>query len=726
MFSLVLDSITTSWKSAVSSASVGGEVRVGWSSVTFLIAFNDTITTFGGDFEEVDWSAVSGLEASVVVGQNASELGQLASGNWDWVGEDEPVSVFRAASRGQRTLVVEGSWGGWQQSSWVDGDVEGHGLSANVGLASWAASVDGGQRVSASLIAKLTIQMINNSITAFGKSAVGSAEVGSSNVLSGIIAFLSRVGNTITASWQSAVGSAASWFGVVVAGSIVANFSGINTSVSALLLARARASITIEVVSVVASFSTSHVNNSVTAFGNAAPGSASIGFVGIVLAIIAFFQGIEDAITASPEEAVGSASVGNSVAVVDSVVAFFSGFQDSVSADDSAVLALSGVGSSITVLTIVSDTITASGQSAVGSAGVGDGVGVGSSVIALFAGGVVESSVSAEEGAGNGAGGVSVQDSVIASLTVIFDTITANWESAVGSASVGDGGREVSAVALFTNVQNTITASWQFAVGSAARGLFVGVVNTQVTLFVLTLDTITAFDLAVGVAAVSVDVVSVVASFTHQVISNAITAVWEDASRSASVGQEGVEDSSVALFLAGINDTVTAVCQSAVGSASVGQLVVVVGSIIALFSDPGSIRESLDVFLDSVSASALGDWWESVKDGLENSVGAASFGEENGQNGIGLRSWVLRFVEQLDFEGESSVSNDVLGGLVELNVTQGVGNSSVAEGSSVQSGEQNVVSSVEQNNGGWVVLDVGWVVEVEGSGSWAGFWESDG
>lgn len=389
-------------------------------------------------------------------------------------------------------------------------------------------------------------------------------------------------------------------------------------------------------------------------------------------------------------------------------------------------MALSGVGTSITVLTIVSDTITASGQSAVGSAGVGDGVGVGSSVIALFAGGVVESSVSAEEGAGNGAGGVSVQDSVIASLTVIFDTITANWESAVGSASVGDGGREVSAVALFTNVQNTITASWQFAVGSAARGLFVGVVNTQVTLFVLTLDTITAFDLAVGVAAVSVDVVSVVASFTHQVISNAITAVWEDASRSASVGQEGVEDSSVALFLAGINDAVTAVCQSAVGSASVGQLVVVVGSIIALFSDPGSIRESLDVFLDSVSASALGDWWESVKDGLENSVGAASFGEENGQNGIGLRSWVLRFVEQLDFEGESSVSNDVLGGLVELNVTQGVGNSSVAEGSSVQSGEQNVVSSVEQNNGGWVVLDVGWVVEVEGSGSWAGFWESDG
>lgn len=388
-------------------------------------------------------------------------------------------------------------------------------------------------------------------------------------------------------------------------------------------------------------------------------------------------------------------------------------------------MALSGVGSSVAILTVISDTITASGQSAVGSASVGDGVGVRSSVVALFTGGIIESSVTAEESASNSASGVSVQDSVVALFTHVNDTITANWESAVGSASVGDGGREVARVALFTDVQNTISASWQFAAGSASGGLFVGVVDTQVAFFVLTLDSITTFNMAVGVASVSVDVVSVIAGFSQQVISNTITTVWEDASGSASVGQDGIENTSVALFL-GVNDSITAIRQSAVGSASVGQLVVVVVSIIALFSDPGTIREGLDIFLDSVSAHASGDWWKSVKDGLEDCVGVRSLGEKDRQDSPGLRSWILRLVEQLDFEWVSSVSDDVFGGFVELEVGQVVGNSSVAEGSSVQGGEQNIVSSVEQNNWGGVVLNIGWVVEVEGASSWAGFGKSNG
>jgi len=94
LFSLVLNSIAASWESAVSSASVGGEVRVGWSSITLFVSFNNTITAFGSNFKEVDWSAVSGLEASVVVREDTSELRQLASRNGDWVGKDEPVSVL--------------------------------------------------------------------------------------------------------------------------------------------------------------------------------------------------------------------------------------------------------------------------------------------------------------------------------------------------------------------------------------------------------------------------------------------------------------------------------------------------------------------------------------------------------------------------------------------------------------------------------------------------------
>lgn len=179
------------------------------------------------------------------------------------------------------------------------------------------------------------------------------------------------------------------------------------------------------------------------------------------------------------------------------------------------------------------------------------------------------------------------------------------------------------------------------------------------------------------------------------------------------------------MFFAGVDDAITAVGHSAVGSASVWQFIVVVHSIITFFSDPGSVWECLNIFFDSVSASAFRDWWKSVEDRLENAVGVASFGEKDGQHSPSLRARVLRFVEQLNFEGESSVTNDVLRWLVEFNVGQVVGNSSVAEGSSVQGREQDIVSSVEQNNWGGVVLNVRWVVEVEGSCSWAGFRESN-
>jgi len=153
--------------------------------------------------------------------------------------------------------------------------------------------------------------MINNSITTFGQSAIGSAGVGTSNVLAGIIAFLSGIGDTITTHGQLAVESAASGLGVAVAGSIVANLTRVNTSISAFLLATAGAAIAIEDVSVVASFTTAGIDDSVSTFGNTAPGSASIRFVGVEHAVVAFFQGIKDTVTTSPEHAVGSAGIWN-------------------------------------------------------------------------------------------------------------------------------------------------------------------------------------------------------------------------------------------------------------------------------------------------------------------------------------------------------------------------------------------------------------------------------
>jgi len=124
LFTLVLDTITASWESAVSSTSVGCEVGVGGSSVAFFVSFNNTISAFGSDFKEVDWSSVSGLEASGVVALNTSELGQLAGRDWHRGGEDEPVGIFTARRCGVGTRVVVGSWGGWENSSGVDGGVQ--------------------------------------------------------------------------------------------------------------------------------------------------------------------------------------------------------------------------------------------------------------------------------------------------------------------------------------------------------------------------------------------------------------------------------------------------------------------------------------------------------------------------------------------------------------------------------------------------------------------------
>lgn len=99
MLSLILDSITASGESAISSASVGGKVRVGRAVVALLVSFNNSITAFGSDLKEVDRSAVSGLEASSIVRLNSSELIQLASRDGNRGREDKPLSSFFARRR---------------------------------------------------------------------------------------------------------------------------------------------------------------------------------------------------------------------------------------------------------------------------------------------------------------------------------------------------------------------------------------------------------------------------------------------------------------------------------------------------------------------------------------------------------------------------------------------------------------------------------------------------
>jgi hypothetical protein len=73
-----LNTITASWKTAVSSARIRSEVGVGWSIVAFLISFNQTISANRGNLKVGDWTVVASLEATSVISQNLSELSQLA------------------------------------------------------------------------------------------------------------------------------------------------------------------------------------------------------------------------------------------------------------------------------------------------------------------------------------------------------------------------------------------------------------------------------------------------------------------------------------------------------------------------------------------------------------------------------------------------------------------------------------------------------------------------
>lgn len=464
MFTLVLNSITASWKSAVSSASVGSEVGVGWSVVAFFVSFNDSVSAFGAHFEEVDGSSVSGLEASGIVGLNTSELGQLAGRDWHRSGEDEPLSIFGARMGGLGTSVVVGSWGGWEESTWVDGGVQVDRLSAKIWHASGTATIDDGQTVSPSLVAEFTVQVINNTVTTFRQLAIGSASVGSIDVSGGtVVAFLSWVSDTVAASWESAVGSAAGWADVRVEWSLVADFSWVDSAVSAFLLASAVASISSESVSVIASLTSGSVDDSVTAFGDSAPRSAFVGGVTVVDSPVALFEGIEDTITTRPQHAVGSACVGFGVAVVNSIVALFSGFQDSVSADNVACLAFSGVGA-VASFSIISDQVTASWESAVGSASVGDIVGVGNAIVAFLTSSDIDDSVSAKQCATD-----SAQVATITSFSGINHVITADWDFAVGSAGVGLGVVVVGTVVAFLiDVDDTITTEGGSAGGDSA------------------------------------------------------------------------------------------------------------------------------------------------------------------------------------------------------------------------------------------------------------------
>jgi hypothetical protein len=124
LFTLVLNSISASGHSAVSSASVGSKVAVGRAIIALFISFNHSITTLSIELQEVDWSAISWLKASSVASENSSELTELAGRNGLRGGEDKPIVVLTARRSIARTLVVEDTRGSGENISRIDGGVE--------------------------------------------------------------------------------------------------------------------------------------------------------------------------------------------------------------------------------------------------------------------------------------------------------------------------------------------------------------------------------------------------------------------------------------------------------------------------------------------------------------------------------------------------------------------------------------------------------------------------
>jgi hypothetical protein len=145
------------------------------------------------------------------------------------------------------------------------------------------------------------------------------------------------------------------------------------------------------------------------------------------------------------------------------------------------------VSSIIALFETISDVITASWESAVWPARVGE-EGIVGSVVALFkteseVGFVVTTFPQADRRASVKV----VSISVVALLSRINDTITACWQAAGGSANSRDVLVSCSEIACLAVINNTITTSGQFTVASAAVRLSTGERGVTVSLAVIAL-----------------------------------------------------------------------------------------------------------------------------------------------------------------------------------------------------------------------------------------------
>jgi len=168
---------------------------------------------------------------------------------------------------------------------------------------------------------------ISDVITAPGSNAFETAGIWAHvTVVSSVIACLLRVLHTITTNGQFAVQSASIGGGVAVQGSVIALFEGIDEVgliVTTFPFADGRAAIKVVDIAIIALLA--RVDNTITAGGEAASGSANTRNVLVSSSKIALFTEVNNTVTTSGLLAVCSAAVGGAigsgaVAVSDTVV----------------------------------------------------------------------------------------------------------------------------------------------------------------------------------------------------------------------------------------------------------------------------------------------------------------------------------------------------------------------------------------------------------------------
>jgi len=303
----ILDTIATVGQEAVGSASVGEGIIVEASSIALLTksSINSTVTTFNSAisttwnssisvFDAIHGSEVALLsQASVKNAITASGEGAVSSASTIGVGVFGSVVALFDGSGGEETsatawLAVSKACGGW--------------------------SVSGSSEVT-----KFVPGQVDNAITASGKSTVGSAGIRGKSVGGSVVTLLTVVDDTVTTSGGCAGGSACIGDNVGVCSSVIAEFAGLDDSVTAQESAEFVAGSATDLCRV-ALFSV--IDEAITAEWESAISLAFVGSVGIVFAFVTVLTSVHHTITASGEESASSASVGSGVRVHCSIIAF--------------------------------------------------------------------------------------------------------------------------------------------------------------------------------------------------------------------------------------------------------------------------------------------------------------------------------------------------------------------------------------------------------------------